>query len=384
MDGPHDAERPTEAGARSVLLPAGLPGMDNVDETFHEIRVHQIELELQNEQMHEAQSELETARAKYFDLYELAPVGYVTLDEVGRVVEANLAASRLLFLDRKALVGRAFATFLAAGDQDTYYLFLRDLFTSEWPRTCEVRLRREADDPVWLRLDATPREVDETGSTVTRMTLTDVSEAQRTARLIARLLRMRDAAEQVAHAGTWSVDLRTWKTRWSPEMLRLFDLDADAAEDMMEAIAHRVHPDDRSRVKADMADLVITRVAGHEEFRVVWRDGNVHFLTGACGVHHDPGGEETELVGSSRTSPKSAGRSRRSPAWRTSATLPRKRRAWPAGSTTRPHTPPRGRAARSACSTSPAESTPATSSSCSRRACTPTMPPPRSPPSAHR
>ena len=54
---------------------------------------------------------------------------------------------------------------------------------------------------MWLRLDATPREVDETGSTVTRMTLTDVSEAQRTARLITRLLRMRDAAEEVAHGG---------------------------------------------------------------------------------------------------------------------------------------------------------------------------------------
>ena len=277
--GPHDGA-PGQSGPRPVpppaerpdpdlrpqaeqLLAAGrqtpvLPGLDNVDQTFHELRVHQIELELQNEQMHETQFELEISRAKYFDLYELAPVGYVTLDESGRVVEANFTASRLLSLDRHALVGRSFAAFLAAGDQDTYYLFLKDMFASEWSRTCEVRLRQDAHEPVWLRLDATPREVDETGSTVTRMTLTDVSEAQRAARLISRLLRLRDAAEEVAHAGTWSMDLRTWRTRWSPEMLKLFDLDAGAAEDMMQAIEERVHPEDRPRVKADLAELVVT------------------------------------------------------------------------------------------------------------------------------
>ena len=71
----------------------------------------------------------------------------------------------------------------------------------------------------------------------------------------------------------------------------------DAAKDMMEAIEHRVHAEDRPRVKADMAELVVTRIAGHQEFRVVWRDGSVHVLAGACAVHHDPGGEEVELVG---------------------------------------------------------------------------------------
>jgi PAS domain S-box-containing protein len=285
-------EKPEDQAPAQAAPRAGL------DQTFRELRAHQIELELQNEQLHETQLELETARAKYFDLYELAPVGYVTLDERGRVVEANLTASRLLSAERAAIVGRPFAAFIAPGDQDTYDLFLRDAFSSEWPHTCEVRLLSEADDPGWLRLDATPREVDDTGSKVTRMTLTDVSEAQRASRVIARLLRMRDAAEHVAHTGTWSVDLRTWKTRWSPEMVRLFDLDADAAQDMMQAIEQRVHPADRARVKADLADLAVTRVSGHQEFRVVRRDGTVRVLSGDYAVHHDPGVERAELVGS--------------------------------------------------------------------------------------
>jgi len=64
--------------------------------TLHELRVHQIELEMQNRELHRTQGELEAARARYFDLYDLAPVGYLTVSKNGLILEANFTAATLL------------------------------------------------------------------------------------------------------------------------------------------------------------------------------------------------------------------------------------------------------------------------------------------------
>ncbi len=71
---------------------------------LHELQVHQIELEMQNEELRRAQGELESARARYFDLFDLAPVGYFTLSEQGLILEANLTGAGLLGVERRELV----------------------------------------------------------------------------------------------------------------------------------------------------------------------------------------------------------------------------------------------------------------------------------------
>ena len=96
--------------------------------TLHELRVHQIELEMQNEELRRAQAELDAARARYFDLYDLAPVGYCTVSEKGLILEANLTAATLLGVARGALVKQPFSRFILKEDQDIYYLHRKQLF----------------------------------------------------------------------------------------------------------------------------------------------------------------------------------------------------------------------------------------------------------------
>ena len=74
--------------------------------TLHELRVHQIELEIQNDQLRTAREQLEDSRARYFELYDLAPVGYLTLSEDGLIVEANLTSASLLGVSQRGLQGR--------------------------------------------------------------------------------------------------------------------------------------------------------------------------------------------------------------------------------------------------------------------------------------
>ena len=84
---------------------------DEVRQALHELRVHQIELEMQNEELRRTQEELEASRERYFDLYDLAPVGYFTLSEQGLILEANLKAAKLLGVERSALVKAALIPF---------------------------------------------------------------------------------------------------------------------------------------------------------------------------------------------------------------------------------------------------------------------------------
>ena len=94
---------------------------------LHELRVHQIELEMQNEELRRTQAELEASRARYFDLYDLAPVGYFTLSEKGLILEANLTAATLLGVARGDLVKQPLPRFILPEDQDIYYLHRKQL-----------------------------------------------------------------------------------------------------------------------------------------------------------------------------------------------------------------------------------------------------------------
>jgi len=145
---------------------------------IHELRVHQIELEMQNEELRRAQEELNDARARYFDLYDLAPVGYCTLSETNVILEANLNASALLGVVRGRLIGQPISNFLLKEDQDAYYLFRKQLFETGEPQTCELGMVKSDGASFWVQLSATvARNADLTP--VCRLVLVDVTKRKR-------------------------------------------------------------------------------------------------------------------------------------------------------------------------------------------------------------
>jgi PAS domain S-box-containing protein len=113
---------------------------DEVQRIVHDLQVHQAELEVQNEELRRAQVSLDTARARYFDLYDLAPMGYCTISDRGLILEANLTAAAMLGVPRASLSGQAFTRFILPQDQDLYLRHRRLLLDGLPGPLCELRI----------------------------------------------------------------------------------------------------------------------------------------------------------------------------------------------------------------------------------------------------
>ena len=121
---------------------------------LHELQTHQIELEMQNEELRAAQAELTAARDRLADLYDFAPVGYVTVSPKGQIRQANQTAAEMLGVPRIALAGRWLSSFVARDSQPFLYDHLRRLQECGRGRhTCELCLRREDGTTFWADLD---------------------------------------------------------------------------------------------------------------------------------------------------------------------------------------------------------------------------------------
>jgi PAS domain S-box-containing protein len=128
---------------------------EEICQIVSDVLVHQIELEIQNEQLLRTQQAQTATRAQYYDLYNLAPVGYCTFNELGEIVEANIAATELLNMGRAELIGQPITRYIHFEDQEIFYHHHTQLLETGDGQTCQLRLMRRGQPPFWARLDAT-------------------------------------------------------------------------------------------------------------------------------------------------------------------------------------------------------------------------------------
>jgi len=151
---------------------------EKMQQTLHELRVHQIELEIQNEELRRAQTELDIVSARYFELYDQAPISYFTISEKGLIIEANLTAANLLGVFRGELIQRPFSQFIFREDQDIYYLHKKQMFQSGQEHGFELRMVKSDETVFWVHM-RTVAVQNTDGATVCRIILGDISERRR-------------------------------------------------------------------------------------------------------------------------------------------------------------------------------------------------------------
>ena len=208
----------------------------------HELAVHQVELEIQNEELRRARSVAEEARDRYLDLFDFAPVGYFTLDEHNRIVEANLVGCRLLQVDRRDLLDKRFTKFVAEEETDGFYLHCRKVLESDAGQTFELRLRRADGVPFSAQLDSI-----KSGEQRLRVVVTDITERKQAE---GELREYRDHLAQLVKERTEELDEAN-------KVLRAEIADRLRGEKELRELAHKLveaQERERSRIGSELHD----------------------------------------------------------------------------------------------------------------------------------
>ncbi len=179
LKGALELRRKAEERLKAKPAPLLEPPELATQKLIQELRVHQIELEMQNEELRRTQTVVEESRAKYSDLYDFAPVGYLTLNRQGMILEANLTACSQLGKERSFLINinNLFANFIIKKvEKDLFYQHLEKIFEAKSLETCELELKGNGNTKFYAQLESVVVKDD---LSQCRTAITDITERKR-------------------------------------------------------------------------------------------------------------------------------------------------------------------------------------------------------------
>ena len=266
-----------EATSDRLLSPA------ESQKVLHELRVHQIELEMQNETLRDAQEALEESRDRYVDLYDFAPVGYLTLTDKGMIEEINLTSATLLGVERKKLQQHLFASLVVANDRTRWITQFLNVLEKGDKGAVEVAIKRHDGTVFQAQLDCQQTKVGD-GETAVRIALTDISERKQSEALQQDALDQFRQLTQLVPGVVYQFRLRPDGSACMPyvsDAFRdMFHLDSDdVREDATKALM-RAHPDDVENFMASIQTSAHNMTPWQHEYRLKSDDGTVRWVFG--------------------------------------------------------------------------------------------------------
>ena len=167
----------TEAESKLTRKPLKLvqpqQGEELLHELLHELKVHQVELKMQNDELRRSQLALEESRDRYRDLFESAPIGYLTITPEGFITEANITVANLFGMDRRQLINHRFSSFISAEDCDVWHLYFQSILQYDCPR-CYLTLKRNDGSIFYVQINSKKTKINNESSI--RIALTDITE----------------------------------------------------------------------------------------------------------------------------------------------------------------------------------------------------------------
>lgn len=215
---------------------------------LQELQVHQIELEMQNDELRRANEELEMQRIKFTGIYELAPVGYFILNQSGIVEEVNTAGSVLLDFDKSIIVKRSFQSFIAQDYTDTFYRFFKEIKSQNERKSCQLELITQQKNIVYAQVEGIAIHGIHTNRVDCYIALIDITERKEAVQRLEVTKERLELALEASEAGTWEYDYKTGKILLDDSNYQICGIDKHEYQGDYHHFLDAIHPTDRLAV----------------------------------------------------------------------------------------------------------------------------------------
>ena len=240
---------------------------------IHELQVHQIELEMQNEELHQAQEELAEARDRYFDLFDLAPVGYFMLDEDAVILDVNLAGAELLGVKRSELNGKTLTSFIYEQDQDIFYLLRKQVFRTHGQADGELRLVRTGGNLFYAQLKFAQVKEQSDRAGQLRLILRDITDRVLIEQQLVKNVAILSGAARIAHLGGWEWDIERDEVTLSEELQHIYGCEKGCYS--MADFLLLAHPADRAAKREAIEKALAGDGSLSFEYRILRKNDQV-------------------------------------------------------------------------------------------------------------
>jgi diguanylate cyclase (GGDEF)-like protein/PAS domain S-box-containing protein len=284
--------------AEAQLAHAPLTGtqVKSAEELLHELRVSQIELEMQNEELRQAKISLEESRDHYIEFYDFAPVGYLTLTDKCLISEVNITAASLLGVERNKLLRQRLARFVAPEDHDRWHQHFMDVLKRDEKLTCELVCKHGDGSGFNAQLDCI-RLLKEGKAPMVRIVLTDITERKQMDEVVREQEEFFRMIAENTDDFIAVLDLKGRRLYNSPSYARLFgDIEHLKGTDSFAEI----HPEDREDVKRVFMETVRSGIGLQSDFRFVLADGSIRHMESRGGLIRNRQGHALRVVVVSR------------------------------------------------------------------------------------
>ncbi len=258
-----------------------------------QLQAQQRELERQNEALQRTHEALALTSQRYTDLYDFAPMPYVTLERDGTVRHANHAAVALFGSHRDSFMYRRLGLYFASDSIPVFNALLERAFKTSGRQTDELELRVNGQ-LIWVVAEA----LLEATRTSCLLTLHDITERKQAE--LAERDQFLAESQRIAQIGSWAMAVADQSIQWSRETYRIFGLTPDTFDGTVEKFLERIHPQDRAAVQLWIVATMAGKKPAAVEFRIFWTDGSIRAIEGRGDLEYAPDGAPLRIVGTAQ------------------------------------------------------------------------------------
>ncbi|MGE5479686.1 MAG: PAS domain S-box protein [Chloroflexota bacterium] len=262
-----------------------------------ESKLYQKGLETQNQELKLTQMELEFTMNKYADLYDNAPIGYITLNEEDAVIEANLTISEMLRVERHEFIGESFYSYIVPEDHDAHFLFKRKLISTKTRHNCELRLTRCDGKLIHAKLEGRA-DVNANGKSLFKIVIVDNTVSK----LLENNLRQsekkyRSLIENLDET-LFRIAMPSGRVEYiSPSAARLFELPLEQFFFMPNALERIIHPDSRKCLRDVWQSALQGKIEHIFEYKIITPRGQEKWIRQSNSIVNDENGTMISIEG---------------------------------------------------------------------------------------